>query len=616
MVKKDNVSKFFIVAVTMLFVIAAVGLFAGTKSGKTKANTAEWKTVLEDSFESSDFPDPWTRGGTNYTWGMNDAQASDGTYSIWCADKALGGNPRRNPVPGSGYADNMDASIGYGPIDLRNCTDAFMSFDIWRKLSDEDKVEIIATNNVIKATVIYQGGQGGWLSEKISFGNWNGINFLGQKNVFVKIRFYSNGAGHNIGAFIDNVVIKKYFTGYPDIAVKTLTVDPTVVANGEQVMLTGEVTNLSENRSQSNIINFYVSEDQTIDPSNDPRIGSLPVPELDKDEVFAFSEAFFIPVTLPTATYYVGGMLDPDSIMNEDDKSNNTFVCASQVVVSAPKGWETILYDDFEQPYPETYGWKRYADSGNYTWSREEFNSSVFEGQYSLWCAGNSFNGAKSLHPSDGYSNDMDTYSTYGQFDLTDALAADISLYGWYEMLGNDKFEILINAGAGFEGYKYNGSSNGWNYAQLDLSDWPVYGNLLGYNYVTFAIRFRSDGSGNAEGVYVDNVVIRKQTSTAVDDNLKSVPQTFALRQNYPNPFNPETVIGYALPRDSEVKITVFNIFGQKVRTLVNQKVKAGSHKVTWNGTDNYGLKVSSGVYFYKISAGDFSAMKKMILVQ
>ncbi|RKY76475.1 hypothetical protein DRQ07_10255, partial [candidate division KSB1 bacterium] len=345
MVRKNYVKKWIIAGLTVIFIISAMGLLAEIKGGKTQAKLSEWITVLEDSFEDPAFPAPWVRTTTigNYTWGRSTAQASDSTHSIWCAKKALNNMPPRNPVVGSGYANNMDISLDYGPIDLRNCTDGFMSFDLWTKLSDNDKVSVIAYNNVISGTVDYKGGQGNWLSKKIDFANWNGVNFLGQKNVYVKIKFFSNATGTDIGVFIDNVVIKKYFTGWPDVTVKTLSVDPTAVANGEQVMLVGEVTNLSENKSQSNIINFYVSEDQTIDPANDPCIGSLPVPALEKDGIFAFSEEYNIPVTLPTGTYYIGGMLDPDSVMNEDDKSNNTFVCASQVVVSEPVGWETIL---------------------------------------------------------------------------------------------------------------------------------------------------------------------------------------------------------------------------------------------------------------------------------
>jgi len=616
MVGKTNLSKFFVAALTVIFVIAAMGLIAETKGGNSKAKLSEWQTVLEDSFESTEFPEPWTRTGVNYTWGLSDAQASDGTQSIWCAAKALGGNPRRQPIVGSGYANNMDAWLDYGPIDLRNCTDGFMSFDIWHKLSDQDKVEIIAYNGITKATVIYKGGQGSWSSEKISFGNWNGVNFLGQKTVYVRIRFYSNAAGTDIGAFVDNVVIKKYFTGWPDVTFKTLTCTPAAVSQGEEVMIEGLITNISVNSSQSNIIKFYVSADETINFNEDPCIGRLAIPALEQNEEFGFTESYPIPVMLPAGTYYVAGVLDPDSIMFEDDKTNNTYVCASQVVVSEPKGWETILSEDFEQAFPETHGWGRFVNGGQYNWDREGYNVDAFDGDYSIWCAGQNLGGAPNISPNDGYAVNMDAFSTYGPFDLTDALAADISFHYWYEIQGNDKFEVLVNAGAGWEGFEYQGYSGGWNYAQLDFSNWPVYGNLLGHSNVTFAVHFSSDAAGNAEGVYIDNVVIRKQTSTAVGDNLNNVPHTFALNQNYPNPFNPETVIGYALPKDSEVKITVYNIFGQKVRTLVNQKIKAGNHTVTWNGTDDYGLKVASGVYFYKISAGDFRAMKKMILVQ
>ncbi|RKY76515.1 hypothetical protein DRQ07_10190, partial [candidate division KSB1 bacterium] len=230
---------------------------------------------------------------------------------------------------------------------------------------------------------------------------------------------------------------------------------------------------------------------------------------------------------------------------------------------------------------------------------------------------GQSLNGAPSVIPSNGYPSNMDAISAWGTFDLSDALAADVSLHYWYETIGTDKFEVLINAGAGWEGYEFTGNSGGWTYGQFDLTNWPVYGNLLGHSNITFAVRFRSSAAGiNARGAFVDNVVIRKQTSTGVEDVFKKVPATFTLNQNYPNPFNPETAISYSLPKDSEVMLTVYNIFGQKVKTLVNQKVKAGYHTVNWNGTDDYGLKVASGVYFYKISAGSFKAMKKMILIE
>ncbi|HRR51388.1 MAG TPA: C25 family cysteine peptidase [Candidatus Cloacimonas sp.] len=82
----------------------------------------------------------------------------------------------------------------------------------------------------------------------------------------------------------------------------------------------------------------------------------------------------------------------------------------------------------------------------------------------------------------------------------------------------------------------------------------------------------------------------------------------------YPNPFNPSTSISFSLHEKSRVELVIYNILGQKVRTLVNKPLEPGEHKVTWNGTDNSGRPVASGIYFYRMKAGNYSETKKMIL--
>ena len=103
-----------------------------------------------------------------------------------------------------------------------------------------------------------------------------------------------------------------------------------------------------------------------------------------------------------------------------------------------------------------------------------------------------------------------------------------------------------------------------------------------------------------------------------------SSPVTFELEQNYPNPFNPETVIEYQLRYAADVAISIFNLQGQKVATLVRSHQTAGAHKIIWNGTDESGRRVASGVYLYQLKAGDpstssgqsFVAVKKMLLLR
>lgn len=91
---------------------------------------------------------------------------------------------------------------------------------------------------------------------------------------------------------------------------------------------------------------------------------------------------------------------------------------------------------------------------------------------------------------------------------------------------------------------------------------------------------------------------------------------TNELLQNFPNPFNPSTTIKYSVAGASVVQITIYNVRGERVRTLVNEKKHAGVHKTTWNGLNDQGAMVATGVYFYFLRIGSFTAAKKMILLK
>jgi len=85
--------------------------------------------------------------------------------------------------------------------------------------------------------------------------------------------------------------------------------------------------------------------------------------------------------------------------------------------------------------------------------------------------------------------------------------------------------------------------------------------------------------------------------------------------QNYPNPFNPSTNINFAIPKSSYVKLTIFDILGREVATIVNEKLNAGTYNTNWSA-EGGASKYSSGVYFYKLEAVDFIETKKMILIK
>ena len=89
-----------------------------------------------------------------------------------------------------------------------------------------------------------------------------------------------------------------------------------------------------------------------------------------------------------------------------------------------------------------------------------------------------------------------------------------------------------------------------------------------------------------------------------VADTPTALPDNFALLRNFPNPFNAETQIVYRLPQEARVRLTVFNAIGQPVRQLVNATQAAGTHRVTWDGQDDRGSPVATGIYFYRFAAG------------
>ncbi|MBI2416483.1 MAG: T9SS type A sorting domain-containing protein [Ignavibacteriales bacterium] len=115
-------------------------------------------------------------------------------------------------------------------------------------------------------------------------------------------------------------------------------------------------------------------------------------------------------------------------------------------------------------------------------------------------------------------------------------------------------------------------------------------------------------------GSYSQPIIIQGNPLEVRDGRI--IPIVFALMQNYPNPFNPSTVIGYAVPQDSEVEITIYNVMGEKIRTLVREMKQAGYYSATWNGKNEYGRAISSGIYIYSMKAGKFQSTKKLTFLK
>jgi len=105
-------------------------------------------------------------------------------------------------------------------------------------------------------------------------------------------------------------------------------------------------------------------------------------------------------------------------------------------------------------------------------------------------------------------------------------------------------------------------------------------------------------------------------TTGIAAERTNSLPKEFILEKNYPNPFNPETTIEFTMPYAADVNVSIYNMLGQKVRTLVDARVSSGRHSVRWNGVSDAGVPLSSGIYFYRLNSGSTVLVKSMLLLK
>jgi hypothetical protein len=140
--------------------------------------------------------------------------------------------------------------------------------------------------------------------------------------------------------------------------------------------------------------------------------------------------------------------------------------------------------------------------------------------------------------------------------------------------------------------------------------------NLPDFVYFLFVTAIGADGSANT--IHFPHIIDNTGPSvpTSIGGTKDKFSATFQLLQNYPNPFNPETVISFQLPVTSNIKLAVYDITGRRVRALVQGRRNAGTHTVTWDGRDDRGQIVASGVYLYRLVAGGQVQVRRLMLLR
>jgi hypothetical protein len=181
----------------------------------------------------------------------------------------------------------------------------------------------------------------------------------------------------------------------------------------------------------------------------------------------------------------------------------------------------------------------------------------------------------------------------------------------YYTEEGSDYCHVEVSSDNGInwnEVTSYSGNMQNWTNQNFDITSF-----CNSSQNVRIRFRLTSDNSINYDGWYVDDIKISGYQSApmGVGSIGNVIPNKFELQQNYPNPFNPSTQINYSIAKEGLVKITIFDVLGREVKTLVNEVKTPGFFAIDFDGTS-----LSSGMYFYMMESGSFVDTKKMTLVK
>jgi hypothetical protein len=267
--------------------------------------------------------------------------------------------------------------------------------------------------------------------------------------------------------------------------------------------------------------------------------------------------------------------------------------------------WNTVTGDDMMLLKYDLSGnlvWEKYYDFGNFEYGRllnfDSHSNIYITGQGALTGAHVGWLIAK-IDPSGNLL-------WYKRFKVSQTWEE----YPYFALTGpQDELYVTGNVGTMSGGNQYNGLET-VRYNSDGNRPWVADVNL--YGGIGKGLALGTDMSLYAVGTYYYSVLKYSQSSpTGITQISSEIPEKYNLEQNYPNPFNPVTKIKFDLPKQSDVKIIVYDLPGREVDALVNQQLKPGSYEIEWNAASH-----SSGVYFYRLTSGNNVMTKKMSLIK
>jgi hypothetical protein len=321
---------------------------------------------------------------------------------------------------------------------------------------------------------------------------------------------------------------------------------------------------------------------------------------------------------------------DPVSVVQGSTTSNKNFTLSLGGVIagniSGSGALEDIMVWGFNASNPlEAYKYSSTDESGDYSLT------GLQSGNWKIFAEGDT------LHAFEWY-NDKNNWNSA---DLVAVTAPDTVFYNDFDLEVGGSISGQVSGGgwsslSGFDVYAYDTSyyqQGGFMMMKSDTThtdgSYRIGGLRTGYYKVIVETECGSIWYNNKSswsqadivGVTMPNNTpnINFNLATSVEeeeDQTSQRPTEFVLSQNYPNPFNPETQIEYTLQSPAQVTLQIYNLLGQKVKTLVNEQKPAGSYRIFWDGKNEAGKAVASGIYFYGLKANGVSQTKRMVLLK
>ncbi len=351
----------------------------------------------------------------------------------------------------------------------------------------------------------------------------------------------------------------------------------------------------------------------------------------------------FFPVRLGAKIRNEGAQTETDVDVVITGKQGNSVIYQDTAKIASLASWEETIIQFkpylFSDPGQIDFSITLPNFSGDYNPENNVFQSSTiisnlvdnFETKTGFWnfqggwgfSTISAYSGTQSVHVNAGkvpYDNNMDATMTFTPgFDVTTINELKMKFWAKYLIEQGKDFLYVEASTDGLNWQKlYTMSGNyysKWQQHVVDLSDLIT----TGVTKVYVRFHFVSDGQNPSIGALIDDIEIFEGRVTDVETPVTEaiVPEKFELKQNFPNPFNMETSISYNLPEKADVKLTIFNINGEVVKVLENSAKNAGTHTIQWNGRDENGKIVGTGVYFYQLDvAGKYKNTKKLLLLK